>query len=136
MAADAAAWQAIDCGAPGRRCLLTAGVACWDRHAVVTTTPLTPLQEAQQALQEAARRFGEAPALDVSSRFADLPLRRAAIEFTRELLCALLGFGHSGLEEQIDDLVNIADASLKAPGGIRDPQIAKEVRAYLVKWGP
>lgn len=102
----------------------------------MTTNQLTPLQEAQQSPQDAARRFGETPISDASNRFADMPLRRAAIEFTRELLCALLGLGHSGLEEQIDDLVNIADASLKAPGGIRDPQIAKDVRAYLAKWGP
>jgi hypothetical protein len=103
---------------------------------VVTTTKLTTLQEAQQSLQDAARRFGGAPADDAGSRFADLALRRAAIEFTRELLCALLGLGHVDLEERIDDLVNIADASLKAPGGIRDPQITKEIRAYLAKWGP
>ena len=100
----------------------------------VTTTKLTPLQEAQQSLQAAARLFGEAPPADAGSRFADLSLRRAAIEFTRELLCSLLGFNHSDLEERIDDLMNLADASLKARGGIKDPQLAKEVRAYLAKW--
>jgi hypothetical protein len=97
---------------------------------------LTPLQEAHQSLQDAARLFGEGPPPDASSRFADLPLRRAAIEFTRELLCGLLGLNHSDLEERIDDLMNLADESLKAPGGIRDPQLAKKVRAYLTKWDP
>jgi len=72
---------------------------------------------------------------DASSRFADLFLRRAAIEFTRELLCSLLGFNHSGLEEKIDDLMNLADASLKARGGIEDPQLGKQVCAYPPKWG-
>jgi hypothetical protein len=100
----------------------------------VTTTNLTALQEAQHSLQEAARQFGEAPPADASSRFADLLLRRAAIEFTRELLCSLLGFNHSDLEERIDDLMNLADASLKARGGIWDPQLGKDVRAYLDKW--
>ena len=93
------------------------------------------MQEAQQSLQEAARQYGEAPPPDARSRFVDLPLRRAAIEFTRELMCSLLGFNHSGLEEEIDDLMNLADASLKAPGGIKDPQLGKEVRAHLAKWG-
>ncbi|TMQ20162.1 MAG: hypothetical protein E6J91_04475 [Deltaproteobacteria bacterium] len=106
-----------------------------DKQSIVTTTKLTPLQEAQQSLQKAARLFGEAPPADASSRFADLSLRRAALEFTRELLCSLLGLSHSGLEENIDDLMNLADESLKARGGIRDPQIAKKVRAYLTKWG-
>jgi hypothetical protein len=31
--------------------------------------------------------------------------------------------------------MNLADESLKAPGGIRDPQLGKKVRAYLAKWG-
>jgi hypothetical protein len=101
----------------------------------MTTTPLSTLQEAQQSLQEAARQFGEGPAPDASSRFADLFLRRAAIEFTRELLCSLLEFNHSGLEEQIDDLMSLAEESLKARGGIEDPQLGKKVRAYLAKWG-
>ena len=72
---------------------------------------------------------------DISGRFHDLFLRRAAIEFTRELLCSLLEFNHSDLEERIDDLMNLADASLKARDGIRDPQLGKQVRAYLAKWG-
>ena len=63
------------------------------------------LQEAQQSLQEAARRFEGSQPPDASSRFADLHLRRAASEFTRELLCSLLGFNHSGVEEQIDELM-------------------------------
>ena len=96
---------------------------------------LTALQEAQQSLQEAARQLGGAPAIDSSSRFADLFLRRAAIEFTRELLCSLLGLNHSGVEEKIDDLMNLAEASLKARGGVQDPQVSRQVRAYLVKWG-
>src|SRR5262249_54852862 len=82
-----------------------------DGQSAVTTTKLTALQEAQQSLQEAARLFGEAPPPDASSQFADLFLRRAAIEFTRELLCSQLGFNHSGFEEKIDDLMNLADAS-------------------------
>ena len=104
-----------------------------DRQLVVTTTKLTPLQEAQQRLHEAARQFGEAPIVE-ASRFTDLSLRRAAIEFTRELLCSLLGLNHSGLEEHIDDLMNLAEESLKAPGGIHDPELSKRVRAYLKKW--
>ena len=101
----------------------------------MSTTKLTTLQEAQQSLQEAARRFGEAPPPDGSSRFADLHLRRAAIEFTRELLCSLLGFNHSDLEEHIDELMILAEESLKTRGGITDPQLSKKVRAYLAKWG-
>lgn len=100
----------------------------------VTTTQLTPLQAAQQSLHQAARIFGDAAPLDASSRFHDLPLRRAAIEFTRELLCALLENNHSGLEESIDDLMNLAEESLKARGGIKDPEFSKKVRAYLGKW--
>jgi len=100
----------------------------------VTTTTLSPLQEAQRSLHEAARQFSAAETPDVSSRFADLSLRRAAIEFTRELLCSLLGLNHSGLEERINDLMNLADASLKARGGIKDPHLGKQVRAYLAKW--
>lgn len=102
----------------------------------VTTTKLTALQQAQQSLHEAARLFQEAPTADTASRFTDLKLRRAAIEFTRELLCALLGFNDSGLEESIDDLMNLADESLKARAGILDPRLSKNVRAYLAKWGP
>ena len=110
-------------------------MAAWrGRQSIVTTTKLTALQAAQQLLQEAARRFGEAPEVDPSSRFADLFLRRAAIEFTRELLCSLLGLNNSGLEEKIDELMSLADASLKARAGIRDPQLSKDVRAYLAKW--
>lgn len=96
---------------------------------------MTPLQAAQQSLQDAARIFGEAPQSDPDSRFADLSLRRAAIEFTRELLCSLLECNHSGLEENIDDLMNLADESLKARRGIRDPELSRKVRAYLAKWG-
>ena len=102
----------------------------------MSTTKLTALEEAQQSLQEAARRFGGAPPPDASSRLADLHLRRAAIEFTRELLCSLLGFNHSGLEEQIDDLMILAEESLKTRGGITDLQLSKQVHAYLAKWGP
>jgi len=102
----------------------------------MSTTKLSTLQEAQQSLQEAARRFGEAPSADDSSHFVDLHLRRAAIEFTRELLCSLLGFNHSSLEEHIDDLMILAEESLKTRAGITDPQLSKKVRAYLAKWGP
>ena len=44
-------------------------------------------------------------------------------------------FNHSGLEEQIDELMILAEESLKARGGIIDPQFSKKVRAYLAKWG-
>ena len=45
------------------------------------------------------------------------------------------GFNHSGLEEHINELMILAEESLKTRGGITDPQLSKKVRAYLDKWG-
>jgi hypothetical protein len=42
----------------------------------------------------------------------------------------------TGEAQGIDDFMNLADESLKAPGGITEPQIGKKVRAYLTKWEP
>jgi hypothetical protein len=105
-----------------------------DKPSVVTTTKLTVLQEARQDLQKAARQFSEAPDLDPNSRFGDLFLRRAAIMFTRELTIALLGFHNTGLEDKIDELMHLAEASLKAPGSIRDVQIGRLFREYRARW--
>lgn len=98
------------------------------------STKLNPLQEAQQALQAAARQFGDPPTPDDRSRFTDLALRRAAIEFTRALMVELLGFNNTPLEDHVNELIYLAELSLKARGGICDPGLSKQVRAYFAKW--
>lgn len=99
-----------------------------------TTTDPIPLRDAQQSLQEAARQFRDAPTPEDNSRFTDLALRRAAIEFTRALMVELLGFNHTDLEDHVNELIYLAELSLKARGGIRDPALSKQVRAYFAKW--
>jgi hypothetical protein len=100
----------------------------------MSTRPLTALQEARQSLHEAARQFSEAPNPDPSSRFADLALRRAAIELTRELLVAMLGFHNTGLEDKISELMHLAEVSLRARGSIGDTQLGKQFREYRARW--
>jgi hypothetical protein len=46
----------------------------------------------------------------------------------------LLGFNHTDLEDHVNELIYLAELSLKARGGIRDPALSKQVRAYFAKW--
>lgn len=86
---------------------------------------------AAAALREAAKLFDKAPAPDAAGRFSDLFLRRAAVEFVRELLCSLLEHDLSPID--VHELHDIAVDSLEGPADARIADRIAKFRRRLVE---